>query len=189
MKPFTVREQYVLLVILLCLCVRFIFPYAASFFFSYVTGYQPIEEEKPLPFAIEIVGAIAKPGIYCFEHPVNLGELIERAGGLNGHPMLPQAFVSRELSNGAKITVGGTFSPCLIERMEPEKRLLYFIAINVNAADLDDLLVVPHIGEKTARSILSYRQANGPFSSINELKKVYGIGPSKLEKMKDYLTL
>ena len=134
------------------------------------------------------MGEVAKPGIYCFEDEVNVSDVIKRAGGLNDNWMLSQKCFSVELSNGAKITIGGKSSPCVIEVMEPEKRLLYFVPININTAGLDELVVVPHIGKKTAGAIINYRQGNGNFSSLDELKKVSGIGPYNFKKMKDYLT-
>lgn len=189
MKHFTLRQQHVLLILLLCLCIFFFYPYATSNILSLISIPKTIEEEKPLPIAIEITGEVAKPGIYCFAHEVKVSEVIEKAGGLNDNLMLSQECVSMELSNGAKITIGGKSSICVIEAMDPEKRLLYFIPINVNTAGLDELVVVPHIGEKTASAIMNYRRENGHFSSLDELKKVPGIGQRNFNKMKNYLTL
>jgi len=188
MNNFTLRQQYVLLIIILCLFVVFFCKYSTSNILSLVTISKTIEEEKAQPIAIEIMGEVAKPGIYCFEHEVNVSEVIERAGGLKDNLILSQECFSIELSNGAKITIGGKSSPFVIETMDPEKRLLYFIPINVNTAGLDELVVVPHIGEKTASAIMNYRRENGNFSSLNELKKVSGIGQYNFKKMKDYLT-
>ncbi len=187
MKNFTLGQQYVLLIIILCLFIVFFCKYSTSNILSLVTISKTIEEEKPLPIAIEIMGEVAKPGIYCFVHEVNISEVIERAGGLKDNLVLSQECFSIELSNGAKITIGGNSSPFVIETMDPEKRLLYFIPINVNTAGLDELVVVPHIGEKTASAIINYRRENGNFSSLDELKKVSGIGQNNFKKMKDYL--
>ena len=187
MTHFTRRQQYVLLTILLCLGIVFFYPYAATHILSLIS-IPKIEEEKPLPIAIEIIGEVGKPGIYCFAHMVTVREVVEKAGGLNDNLMLSQACLSKELSNGAKITIGGQSSACDIAVMDPEKRLLYFIPINVNTAGLDELVVVPHIGEKTASAIITYRQENGHFSSLDELKKVPGIGRRNYKRIKDYLT-
>ena len=188
MNNVTLGRQYVLLIIILCLFFIFFCKYSTSNILSLVTVSETIEEEKPLPIAIEIVEEVAKPGIYCFEDEVNVSDVIKRAGGLNDNWMLSQKCFSVELSNGAKITIGRKSSPCVIETMDPEKRLLYFIPIDVNTASLDELMVVPHIGKKTAGAIIDYRRENGHFSSLDELKKVPGIGPYNFKKMKDYLT-
>ena len=188
MNNFTLRQQCVLLVIIVCLFIVFFCTYSTTNILSLVNVSKTIEEEKPLPIAIEIMGEVAKPGIYCFKDEVTVSDVIKKAGGLSDNRMLSQQCFSIELSNGAKITIGGNSSPCLIEAMEPEKRLLYFVPININTAGMDELMVVPHIGEKTAGAIINYRRENGFFSSLDELKKVSGVGPYNFKKVKDYLT-
>ena len=61
--------------------------------------------------------------------------------------------------------------------------------INLNEADLYDLQRLPGIGEKRAGDILAYRQENGPFESVEELKQVDGIGDGILEELRDYVTV
>lgn len=136
-----------------------------------------------------MVGEVEKPGIYCFEHEVTLGEVIERAGGLKSKVVLAQKYFSTEVSSGTKVTIGGNPPSFAMEMMEAEKRLLYFIPINVNTASLDELMVVTGIGKKIARAIVGYRRKYGNFSCLDELKEVPGIGHNNFKKMKDYLTI
>ena len=64
--------------------------------------------------------------------------------------------------------------------------ILYLAAasIDINTADTADLTSLPGIGEKTAEKINAYREANGPFKSVDELLNVRGIGPKVLEKIR-----
>ncbi len=62
------------------------------------------------------------------------------------------------------------------------------ILININTASQEELLVLPFIGEKIARRIIEYRRQKGKFSSIDDLKKVKGIGEKKLQVLKEYVT-
>ncbi len=62
-------------------------------------------------------------------------------------------------------------------------------SINLNSANLEQLVLLPGIGEKTAKKIIEFRQNNGKFSSVNQLLKVKGIGKLKLNKIKIYLTI
>jgi len=188
MKNFTLKQQYVVLVIIFCLFIIFFLKYSTLSSFSFLNISKEIEEEKPLPIAIEIVGEVEKPGIYCFEHEVSVGEVIERAGGLKDNSVLAKDCFSMKVSNGTKITIGDNPSSFMIKAMEPEKRLLYFIPININTASLEELVVVPRIGEKTAHAIIQYRKYNGNFSSLDELKEVPGIGHYNFKRMKGYLT-
>lgn len=69
-----------------------------------------------------------------------------------------------------------------------EKTLVKF-PVNINTAKIDELKAVYGIGDKTAERIIAYRNNNGLFISINDLIKVKGIGPKKLEKMKPYIVI
>ncbi len=59
--------------------------------------------------------------------------------------------------------------------------------LNINTASAKDLQLLPGIGPKIAQRIVDYRAKNGPFSSVDDLKKVKGIGDKKLEKIRPFL--
>lgn len=61
--------------------------------------------------------------------------------------------------------------------------------VSINAAGIGELQEIPGIGEKKAQAIVDYRNAHGPFGSVNELTNVKGIGDKLLEKMKPYVRL
>ncbi len=61
--------------------------------------------------------------------------------------------------------------------------------ISINAAGSAELQEIPGIGEKKAQAIIDYRNANGPFKSVNDLTNVKGIGDKMLEKMKPHIGL
>lgn len=61
--------------------------------------------------------------------------------------------------------------------------------ININTADLEELQLLPGIGEVLAQRIIDYRQEHGPFQSISELTNVSGIGLDRLDKIMDHITL
>lgn len=67
---------------------------------------------------------------------------------------------------------------------EEDKDIMF---INVNQADLDDLIKLPGIGEVLAKRIIDYRSQNGPFNSKEDLLNVDGIGESRLELISDYI--
>lgn len=62
-------------------------------------------------------------------------------------------------------------------------------AVNLNTATEAELDTLPGIGPATAKAIVEYRTANGPFKSVEDLKKVKGIGDKKLERLRPELTL
>ncbi|MCI9672201.1 MAG: ComEA family DNA-binding protein [Lawsonibacter sp.] len=60
--------------------------------------------------------------------------------------------------------------------------------IDINTADAYDLQRLPGIGEKRAGDIVAYREEHGPFSSVDGLTEVSGIGPGILEGLREYVT-
>lgn len=71
-----------------------------------------------------------------------------------------------------------------IRYVEPEK--VDFV-VDINHSKWPELSLFPGVGEGLARRIVDYRNENGPFTSVEELTKVRGIGPTKLEKIKPFL--
>jgi len=59
--------------------------------------------------------------------------------------------------------------------------------IDINTADQKELEKLPNIGNKLAEEIVTYREENGPFKSVDELKNVPGIGDKKFEDIKDLI--
>ncbi len=62
-------------------------------------------------------------------------------------------------------------------------------SININTADKSTLILLPGIGEKTAKNIVKYRRTVKKFDSIKELLKVKGIGKKKLNRIKKYIII
>jgi competence protein ComEA len=60
-------------------------------------------------------------------------------------------------------------------------------ATDINTADWTELLQLPQIGEALARRIVDWRKREGPFTSIDELDRVPGIGPKTLDQIRPYL--
>jgi len=59
--------------------------------------------------------------------------------------------------------------------------------ININTADVEQLALLPGIGEVLAGRIVAYRKAHGPFEKVSELMEVQGIGQGKLDAVKDMI--
>ena len=61
--------------------------------------------------------------------------------------------------------------------------------LDINTAAVDELDTLPGIGEVLAQRIVDYREAHGPFRSVEELIAVEGIGEGKLEKLRELVTV
>lgn len=72
----------------------------------------------------------------------------------------------------------------LVIPSKTEKKL-----ISINTADMDQLIELPGIGQSTAKKIIEYRNNNGLFQNIEELKNIKGIGEAKFNKLKELISL
>lgn len=61
--------------------------------------------------------------------------------------------------------------------------------VNINTADVAELCTIPGVGESTAKSIIEFREKNGPFENIADIMKVPGIKEGKFNRLKDYITV
>ena len=59
--------------------------------------------------------------------------------------------------------------------------------VDINSADWPEIVVLPGVGEKLARAIVEHRTETGPFSSLDSIQDVPGIGEKKLEKLRPFL--
>ncbi len=63
------------------------------------------------------------------------------------------------------------------------------VKVNINTADVEELVKLKYVGEKKALEIIEYRRKNGYFRTLDELKKVSGINDKFLEENKDMILL
>lgn len=71
-----------------------------------------------------------------------------------------------------------------IDRVDP---LTAQFQVDVNTAELPELINIPDVGNTIGQRIIDYRQQNGPFKNFDQLRHIKGIGPKTLEKIKPYL--
>lgn len=143
------------------------------------------------PVTVHVTGAVNEPGVYQLPPGSRVEEAILAAGGA-----LPEADIS--LINLAKLVEDGVqiWVPTLEENVTdlegseplPTKRAPQDL-ININTASQSELESLPRIGPVIAAEIISYRQANGPFSSKEEIQEVKGIGPVTFQKISELITV
>lgn len=138
---------------------------------------------------IEIAGEVARPGIYSFSHGAGFAEAIRAAGGLKGSACVPDDLLRTAAVNGSLLSIGPDFASTAVTMMDPQKRFLYFVPFSINQASAEELVLVPGVGEKTARAIVCHRDRHGPFPRLESLREVPGIGRHTFERMKEFLVL
>jgi competence protein ComEA len=71
-----------------------------------------------------------------------------------------------------------------IDRVDPLK-VQY--RVDLNKADWPEFVALPDIGELLARRIVQYREQSGPFTRVDDLQRVRGIGPKTMERLRPFL--
>ncbi|MBU1672064.1 MAG: helix-hairpin-helix domain-containing protein [Actinobacteria bacterium] len=153
------------------------------------SGSASAREERP-KLTVHVAGAVNRPGLYEVDERSRVSDAIEEAGGPAPGASLDQLNLAARLKDGQKVFVpsqqveppaghgasqpsgGGTGGP-----------------VNINTAGETELETLPGVGPALAARIIEYRNSKGPFSSVDELDDVEGIGPARLESLKDLVTI
>ena len=146
---------------------------------------------------VEIKGEVAKPDVYQLEEGSIIKDLIDMAGGVTEEADLSRINRAEELLNHELIIIGNINDET--ESSVVQNNSTYSsngnnsdkgsTLININTANLEQLKEITGIGNIKAQSIIDYREANGGFKSLEELKNVDGIGDKTFEKIKEQITL
>lgn len=182
---FSLHQQWFLFFIALLLL-------GILYFKFYYQPSSPSSEGFVKEVVVEVSGEVFNPGIYLFQNPPTLREAIERAGGLRETAQFDTPSSSKILETGTLLTVGKE-SPkeihVKIERMAANKLLVFSIPLDLNRVSIEDLCLIPGIGESLAQKIITYRERRRGFRSVEELKNVNGIGEKKFHSFKTYFVI
>jgi competence protein ComEA len=185
MKYFSIGQQRILFVLALLIL-------SILYFKFYYHPLPYLQEEKIREMVIEVIGEVQKPGIYIFRSPPTLKDAVEKAGGLKEPTLFNSSLSSEFLETGTSLTIKKE-SPQEVKikmgRMEANKLLVFSIPFDLNRASVEDLCLIPGIGESMAREIIAYRERRKGFRSVEELKNVKGIGEKKWKTFKPFLTI
>ena len=142
------------------------------------TATPPSEAE----LKVYISGAVRNPGVYTLNKGDRLDQAIEVAGGTTVDADLSAVNLALRVRDEDHWQIprrGEAPSTSAVRRTGTAGR------IDINSATAAELESLPGIGEVKAESIISYREANGPFSSVEELLGVHGIGPATVEAIRE----
>ncbi|WP_238599357.1 helix-hairpin-helix domain-containing protein [Corynebacterium heidelbergense] len=172
-------------------------------------GNQDVEQGGPVVVAVQ--GMVARPGLLTVDGKTRVGEVLERAGGTQPGAVVTGINLAELVSDGLQIVVddrgssvvlpgsaGGTQSgPAAragggagaggagVGAAPGKDRGL----VNLNTADATLLQTLEGVGPATAQAIITWREANGGFRSVEQLMEVRGIGPAKFEAMRSGVTV
>jgi competence protein ComEA len=159
------------------------------------------EPEAAGPVVVSVVGLVHKPGLVTLTAGARIADAIDAAGGALDGADLIGLNMARRVADGEQITVGiaappgepttmgssvssgpsTTPAPGAPSTGEGSPGGL----VDLNTATVEQLDTLPGVGPVTAAAIVAWRDANGRFTSVDQLGDVDGIGPARLEKLRD----
>lgn len=148
------------------------------------------------PIAVHVIGAVPRPGLYNFLEGARVQDAIDAAGGLLAEADANALNLAALLEDGQQLDIPYQEGSAPTETVNLPSSETATPApnsgvdlININTATLEELDTLPGIGLTTAQKVIDYRTVNGPFSTIEDIMNVSGIGPSTFEGLKDLITV
>lgn len=139
---------------------------------------------------IYVSGAVNSPGVIEIDDNSRVKDAIEKAGGLKENADLTNINLAEKLEDEKKIYIpeeGENTSKEVVEEINNQESQK--LKVNINTANSSELQKLPGIGPSLAESIVEYRKQNGRFASVEDIKKVSGIGENKFNKIKEYIRI
>jgi competence protein ComEA len=134
---------------------------------------------------VDVVGKVKHPGIVTVPAGSRVHDAIAEAGGVHGKVDPATLNMARVLTDGEQIIVGmGPVAPA----PAGEASTATGSRISLGTATLEQLDTLPGIGPVTAQAILDHRAEHGPFTSVDDLLDVRGIGEATLDDFRDQVT-
>ena len=154
------------------------------------------------PVVVSVVGLVHTPGLVTLNPGARIADALTAAGGALDGADLIGLNMARRVTDGEQIIVGIAGPPGEPAAMgssigaepgtgPPEAATTSGNAsapgglVDLNTATVEQLDTLPGIGPVTAAAIVAWRDANGRFTSVDQLGDVDGIGPARLEKLRD----
>ena len=129
---------------------------------------------------IDVAGAVRRPGLYRLAQGTRIADALARAGGALAKGDLDAVNLAAPLADGEQVVVperggSGAGGGAAASPTAP---------LDLNSATAEQLDSLPGVGPETAAKIVAFRQAHGPFHSLEELDAVPGIGPARIAEWK-----
>ncbi|MDT5019364.1 MAG: competence protein ComEA [Mycobacterium sp.] len=155
------------------------------------------------PVVVSVVGLVNKPGLVTVDAGARIADVLTAAGGTIDGADLMGLNLARRVSDGEQIVVGIAPAPGEPTEMgssigtgtgpaapadapaTPGNDTAAGGLVDLNTATVEQLDTLPGIGPVMAAAIVAWRDANGRFASVDQLGDVDGIGPARLEKLRD----
>lgn len=151
------------------------------------TETEPDAFEHEAKVYVSVVGCVKYPGVYILPANSRVYEAVNAAGGVTEVGDSEKLNLVDIMKDGQQISVPlkKEYRAEMSDSGIYDDIEVYGRKVNINLASYAELMTLSGIGETKAKAIVSYREKNGSFSTIEELMKVSGIKEGTFEKIKD----
>lgn len=175
-------------------------------------------KEEVSTVKVDVKGNVFNPGVYELEVGKRVVDAIDIAGGLKENSntelinlskkltdeMTIIIYTNKEIENYRKNNVQKEYvyievekcpdkinDACINKTSSDDKSSVESVnkMVSINTATSNEFESLPGIGASKAKEIVNYRDTNGPFNAIEDIKNVNGIGDTLFEKIKDHITI
>ena len=155
------------------------------------------------PVVVSVIGLVTTPGLVTLPSGARVADALDAAGGALDGADLMGLNMARRVGDGEQIVVGVDAPPGQPVQMgssivsdsaasgagptSAENGSESDTLIDLNTATAGELDTLPGVGPVTAAAIVAWREANGRFRTVDQLGDVDGIGPARLDKLRDHV--
>ena len=130
---------------------------------------------------VDVQGAVERPGIVVLAPGARVVDAISGAGGFSEDAASDSINLAREVQDGEQLLVPVEGEA---EAVDDGNDL-----ININRATAEELQQLPRVGPSVSAAIVAHRDEHGPFSTVDQLEDVSGIGPAMMEQLRPLVTV
>lgn len=193
----------------LCILLLIAFIAGGGIFCNYISDSSVALEETPDNIAdtaenisaddkitVYVSGEVTSPGVVTLGKDSRIKDAVAACGDFTPLADKGRINLAQKLTDGMQVNV-----PALAQNSQPTadnraanapsaaKDGSNAAMVNINTATKDELDTLPGVGPATAEKIIEYRETNGYFKSIEDIKNVRGIGEAKFSKMQSRIQI